>query len=62
MEHVFYPGNTFREIARTLRPGGANIFTVPLVNKNAPTKVRATLNKEGQIEYLDKPVYHGNPI
>lgn len=29
LEHVFDPRRVFREIARTLRPGGAHVFTVP---------------------------------
>ena len=32
MEHVFQPNQAFSEIARTLKPGGAHIFTVPLIN------------------------------
>ena len=62
MEHVFHPSRVFREIARTLKPGGAHIFTVPLVNKSNPSKVRARVNDNGQISHLEPPVYHGNPI
>src|SRR5215208_4305929 len=35
-EHIFNPAQAFREIARTLKPGGAHIFTTPLVNKTSP--------------------------
>ena len=62
LEHVFHPSKVFREIARTLKPGGAHIFTVPLVNKNKPSKPRAQLSDDGQISHLEPPVYHGNPI
>jgi len=62
MEHVFNPGNAFREIARTLKPGGAHIFTAPLWKKHEPSKVRARLDANGAISHLDSPVYHGNPI
>ena len=62
MEHVYSPVNAFKEIARTLKPGGAHIFTVPLVNKNNPTIVRAKMRTDGFIEHLLPPVYHDNPV
>lgn len=62
MEHVFHPSRVFQEIARTLKPGGAHICTVPLVNKQQPSQVRAKLGDDGQILHLQPPVYHGNPI
>jgi Methyltransferase domain len=62
-EHVFNPAQAFREIARTLKPGGAHIFTTPLVNKNLPTKWCAKIRSDGTIEHLiDPPEYHGNPV
>jgi SAM-dependent methyltransferase len=62
MEHVFDFVAAFREIARTLRHGGAHIFTVPLVNKHNPSVIRAKLLHSTEIEHLRDPVYHGNPI
>jgi len=62
MEHVFHPDRAFREIARTLRPGGAHIFTVPLVNKDRPTEVCATLGADGCVAHLREPEYHINPV
>ena len=62
MEHVYNPDLAFKEIARTLKPGGAHIFTVPIVNKCNPKKIRARLNERHEFEYLHEPVYHGNPI
>lgn len=62
-EHVFDPAQAFREIARTLKPGGMHIFTTPLVNKNKPTQWCAQLRPDGSIEHLiDPPEYHGNPV
>lgn len=62
MEHIFCPEKAFSEIARTLKLGGAHIFTVPLVNKMSPSKVRSKLLNDGSIQYVQPAVYHGNPI
>lgn len=62
MEHIFNPAAAFEEIARTLKPGGAHIFTVPLVNKMRNSKMRARLAGNGAVEHVEEPVYHGNPI
>ena len=63
MEHLFDPGAAFREIARTLRLGGAHIFTVPLVKgRKAASAPRATRSASGAIEHKAEPEYHGNPI
>lgn len=62
MEHIFNPEKAFLEIARTLKPGGAHIFTVPIVNKEKASCIRASLEADGKINYLKKANYHGNPI
>lgn len=63
MEHIFHPDRAFKEIARVLKPGGAHIFTTPLVNKDRSTTFSARLNEDGTIEHLvDRPEYHGNPV
>jgi SAM-dependent methyltransferase len=61
LEHVFHPTKVFQEIARTLKPGGMHICTVPLVNKNRPSKLRARIS-DNQIIHLEPEEYHGNPI
>lgn len=62
-EHVLDPAKAFREIARTLKPGGTHIFTTPLLNKNFPTLWCAKRNPDGTIQHLiDPPEYHGNPV
>jgi SAM-dependent methyltransferase len=62
-EHLFNPAAAFREIARTLRPGGAHVFTTPLVRKNEATRFCAALAPDGTVIHLVKPSeYHGNPI
>lgn len=62
-EHIMDPAQAFKEVARTLKPGGAHIFSTPLVNKNTPSEARVRLGKDGQIEHLKKPPeYHGDPL
>lgn len=62
MEHVFNPEQAFREIARTLKKGGAHIFTVPIVNKHKPSELWATKKQNGEPMFLKEPEYHLNPI
>lgn len=62
MEHVFDPERAFREIARILKPGGAHVFTVPLVRKTEASRRRAQRAGNGEIEYLLDAQYHRNPI
>lgn len=61
-EHIYYPEKAFQEIARTLKPGGAHIFTVPIINKHFKTEVWATLGSEGKPVFLKEPEYHQNPV
>lgn len=60
-EHVFDTSLAFSEIARTLRPGGAHVFTTPLVNKQKPSEKRASRSDAG-IVYHHPPEFHGNPM
>lgn len=62
MEHVYHPSKVWKEVARTLKPGGAHIFTVPIVNKTKLSNLRARLDADGQPVHVLPPVYHGNPI
>lgn len=61
LEHVLDPRAALREIARTLKPGGAHVFTVPWYYWKA-TVVRARRGLDGGLEQLCAPDYHGNPI
>lgn len=60
MEHVLNPDRAFAEIARTLKPGGVHLFTLPLYAR-AETKIRAVETAQG-VEYLDEKEFHGNPV
>lgn len=62
MEHIFNPLKAFQEIARVLKPGGAHVFSVPLVNKFLPTQRWASMNADKSIHYHRPAEYHGNPV
>ncbi len=62
MEHIFNPLKASKEIARVLKPGGAHIFSVPIMNKSLPTQRWAALKPDNSINYLMPPEYHGNPV
>lgn len=60
-EHLFRPDLAIQEIARTLKPGGATLMTVPLVRKLKPSQRRAAM-AEGAVRHILPPDYHGNPM
>ena len=62
MEHIFDPAKAFQEIARILKPGGAHIFTVPLINKENQSACWASRDDKGEIIHHQEPEYHGNPV
>jgi SAM-dependent methyltransferase len=62
IEHIFDPELVFKEIARTLAPNGAHVFTVPLLNRSQPS-VRCAIKQGGEIIHLiNPPEFHGNPV
>jgi glycosyltransferase involved in cell wall biosynthesis/GT2 family glycosyltransferase/SAM-dependent methyltransferase len=62
MEHIFDAEAAFRDIHRTLKPGGAHIFTTPLINKTKQTQQWAKRLPDGTIVHLHPAEYHGNPM
>ena len=60
-EHVLNPKQAFREVARVLKPGGAHVFTVPIVTRGKSV-ICAEDDGAGGITYLKPPSYHRNPV
>ncbi len=59
-EHVWNPDRAFRDVARTLKKGGAHVFTLPWYYwKRSLTRA---VGENGVIKHVEKPDYHGNPI
>lgn len=62
LEHVNKPDRVMCEVRRTLRPGGAFLFTVPTLKDRVESARRARYRPDGTIEHLAPPQYHGNPV
>jgi SAM-dependent methyltransferase len=60
-EHVMHPDKAIKEIARTLKPNGATMMSVPITRKKYQSQRRARL-VNGEIVHLQEPQYHGNPM
>jgi SAM-dependent methyltransferase len=61
-EHLLEPDLAIAEIARTLKPGGLHIATVPLVMAFRPSERRARRLPDGGLEHLKEPAHHLNPV
>lgn len=62
MEHVNQPDTVLREVRRTLKPGGAYLFTVPTYKERVSSERRAHYREDGSVEHMAEPEYHGNPV
>ncbi|WP_043774637.1 methyltransferase domain-containing protein [Roseivivax isoporae] len=62
LEHVNSPEACFAEMERTLRPGGAMLFTTPVYAEIAETARTAYYDDKGVCHFLGAAEYHGNPI
>jgi SAM-dependent methyltransferase len=62
MEHVNEPRACFMEVWRTLKPGGAYLFTAPTYKDRTQSIRRARYRPDGTVEHLAEPEYHANPV
>lgn len=61
LEHVFDPQRALTEVMRVLNDGGLHVFTAPKHKHLTTSCARARL-KDGAVEHLLEPQYHGSPI
>lgn len=62
LEHVYDPQRAFEEICRTLKTGGAHIFSVPIINRFTKTEKWAEKGDDGNVRFLNTPEIHKNPV
>jgi SAM-dependent methyltransferase len=62
LEHIPDYKAALREMARTLRPAGRAILTVPWLGRDTYEHlVRAEIDESGEIRHVLPPEYHGDP-
>lgn len=61
LEHVVNPMEALKEANRVLRPKGAVLMTVPFF-LDAQDSLRRACVRDGKVEHIHPPVYHGNPV
>lgn len=59
-EHVLDPAAAFREVARTLRPGGALVFTIPWWPER--DTLRRAHRENGRVVHDQPAEFHDNPV
>ena len=62
LEHVADFETALAECFRVLKPGGVLFFTVPFRTDLERNLVRSVINDKGEIEHLEPPEYHGDPL
>jgi SAM-dependent methyltransferase len=62
LEHV--PGfrRAIAECARVLKPGGALLLSVPFLDLQYPTRIRASFGADGTLIHHEPAQYHGDPV
>jgi hypothetical protein len=62
LEHVPEPYKAFSELYRVLKNEGELIFSVPFSTDSKFDIIRAEITKNGIINHILPPEYHGNPV
>ncbi|MFY2763592.1 class I SAM-dependent methyltransferase [Arenimonas sp. MALMAid1274] len=62
LEHVPDYRAALAEFARCLTPGGRLALTVPFLERDEATLVRARLDAQGAVQHLCEPEIHGDPV
>jgi hypothetical protein len=62
LEHIPDYKKAFSELARVTSKGGSMFITVPFIEHNEHTTIRAELASDGTIIHHLPPEYHGDPV
>jgi SAM-dependent methyltransferase len=62
LEHLPNIESALKNIFETLKPGGIFVSSFPFSPERSTTVVKAMLDKNGKLEHIMEPEYHGNPV
>lgn len=61
MEHIADYKCALQETLRCLKKGGHFVFSIPIFKDREKTVIRTRM-KDNELEYIQPPIYHGNPL
>ncbi|WP_154224230.1 class I SAM-dependent methyltransferase [Marinicella rhabdoformis] len=62
LEHIPDYKSAMKEMFRVLKPGGKLLMSFPFDANRHKHLVRAVINDKNEVEHLEPPEYHGDPI
>lgn len=62
LEHIPLYQKALNELARVTKKGGSVFITVPFIEQNEQTIIRASIDENGTIIHHLPPEYHGDPV